>query len=161
MIITVEILNNFYACDNGVKGFEKHFPNGLDISGLWGRKSERQKTWLFILTHPYLKTQVGWAIMGGLLPAKIWADLSGIDLSGANLAGANLYRVDLTGANLSEANLVGVDFSEADLTEANLTGADLSCANMYETDLYKADLTGANLKGVDLDKAYLAGAIGL
>ena len=132
MIITNEILEKFGACNGAKSAFAGEFPDGLDISGLWGDADLRQNTWMTIFSSPVCKKNLGWAIYVGLIPARITADLSRANLSRADLTGA-----DLTGANLSRANL-----SRADLSRANLTGANLSRAN-----LGGADLTGANLTG--------------
>ena len=132
MIITNEILENFGACNGAKSAFAVEFPDGLDISGLWGDANQRHNTWMKIISSSVCKKNLGWAIYVGLIPARITADLAGADLTGANLAGA-----DLTGANLAGANLRGADLSRAYLAGANLAGA--------------------NLAGADLSRAYLAG----
>jgi len=132
MIITNEILENFGACNGAKSAFAVEFPDGLDISGLWGDADLRQNTWMTLFSSPVCKKNLGWAIYVGLIPARITANLSRADLTGADLTGANL-----TEADLSRANLTGANLTRADLTGANLTGADLG----------GADLTGANLTG--------------
>ena len=122
MIITKEIILNFRPC--GLEDrFAELYPDGIDISPLWGTDEESGACWKRLLTDDFLKTQIGWAIYKGMLPARIRADLSGADLSGADLSGADLIRANLTGANL--------------------TGANLSGANLYGANLYGADLYGA------------------
>ena len=113
MIITNEILENFGACDDAKSAFAGEFPDGLDISGLWGDADLRQNTWMTIFSSPVCKKNLGWAIYVGLIPARITANLSRADLTGADLSGAGLSGADLTGA----------DLGGADLTGANLTGA--------------------------------------
>ena len=132
MIITNEILENFGACNGAKSAFAVEFPDGLDISGLWGDANQRQNTWMTLFSSPVCKKNLGWAIYVGLIPARITANLS---------------RADLTGADLSRANLTGADLTGADLTGANLTGADLTGANLTGADLGGADLTAANLTG--------------
>ena len=118
MIITNEILENFGACNGAKSAFAVEFPDGLDISGLWGDADLRQNTWMTIFSSPVCKKNLGWAIYVGLIPARITANLSRADLTGANLTGANLTGANLTGANLLRADLTGADLSRADLTWA-------------------------------------------
>ena len=125
MIITNEILEKFGACNGAKSAFAVEFPDGLDISGLWGDADLRQNTWMTLFSSPVCKKNLGWAIYVGLIPARITA----------NLSRANLTKADLTGANLTGANL-----SRADLTGAYLGGADLTGANLTEADLSRADL---------------------
>jgi len=113
MIITNEILEKFGACNDDKSAFAGEFPDGLDISGLWGDADLRQNTWMTIFSSPVCKKNLGWAIYVGLIPARITANLSRADLTGADLSRAGLSRADLTGA----------DLGGADLTGANLTGA--------------------------------------
>ena len=115
MIITNEILEKFGACNDDKSAFAGEFPDGLDISGLWGDADLRQNTWMTIFSSPVCKKNLGWAIYVGLIPARITANLSR-----ANLSRADLTWADLTGANLSRANLTGADLTEADLSEADL-----------------------------------------
>ena len=107
MIITNEILENFGACNGAKSAFAVEFPDGLDISGLWGDANQRHNTWMKIISSSVCKKNLGWAIYVGLIPARITADLAGADLTGANLAGADLSRANLAGANLSRAYLTG------------------------------------------------------
>ena len=123
MIITNEILENFGACNGAKSAFAVEFPDGLDISGLWGDANQLHNTWMKIISSSVCKKNLGWAIYVGLIPARITADLAGADLTGANLSRADLSRANLAGANLSRA-----DLSRADLTKADLTGADLRWA---------------------------------
>ena len=113
MIITNEILEKFGACNGAKSAFAVEFPDGLDISGLWGDADLRQNTWMTLFSSPVCKKNLGWAIYVGLIPARITANLSRADLTGADLSRAGLSRADLTGA----------DLGGADLTGANLTGA--------------------------------------
>ena len=113
MIITNEMLQRFNACKAELDVFAGEFPDGLDISGLWGDADLRQNTWMTIFSSPVCRKNLGWAIYVGLIPARINADLTRANLSNADLTGADLTRADLTGANLGGA----------DLTGANLTGA--------------------------------------
>ena len=126
MIITLDILNNFNPCNDAQDEFARRFPDGLNISGLWGAQETADTTWKKLLADEFLKRHVGWAIRAGLIPAKVRADLRGANLSGAKLYGADLSEADLRWADLSDANL-----SEADLYGANLCGADLRWANLY------------------------------
>ena len=116
MIITNEILENFGACNGAKSAFAVEFPDGLDISGLWGDADLRQNTWMTIFSSPVCKKNLGWAIYVGLIPARITA----------NLSRANLTKADLTGANLTGANLTGADLTGANLSRANLSRADLT-----------------------------------
>jgi uncharacterized protein YjbI with pentapeptide repeats len=129
------VLDNFNACEDASGEFEAQFPDGLDIGPLWGSFEEASEKWNEILSDDLLKRYVGWAIVTGLLPATIRADLRGANLHGADLSGANLRGADLSGANLR----TGV------LLDALLRGANLHGANLRE-----ADLSGANLRGADL-----------
>ena len=151
MIITNEILENFGACNGAKSAFAVEFPDGLDISGLWGDANQRHNTWMKIISSSVCKKNLGWAIYVGLIPARITADLAGADLTGADLSRANL-----AGANLSRA-----DLSRADLTGAYLAGANLAGANLTWANLNGADLNGADLAGADLAGAYLSRAKGL
>ena len=163
MIITGKILREFDACEPGIKEFEEKYPSGYDISALWTK--DRAAKWLEMLTDDLIKRYVGWAIRGGVLPARIEADLSGanlrwadlseanlssVDLSDANLIEANLSRTDLRWADLSGVNLRWADLTRADLRWANLTGADLTKANLSETNLSETNLSEANLTWADL-----------
>jgi len=123
MIITNEMLQRFNACKAELDVFAGEFPDGLDISGLWGDADLRQNTWMTIFSSPVCKKNLGWAIYVGLIPARITA----------NLSRANLSRADLTGADLTGANLRWADLTGADLTGADLTGADLTEANLRWT----------------------------
>ena len=105
MIITNEILEKFGACNDDKSAFAGEFPDGLDISGLWGDADLRQNTWMTIFSSPVCRKNLGWAIYVGLIPARINADLTRANLSNADLTGADLTRADLTGANLSRADL--------------------------------------------------------
>ncbi len=147
MIITNEILENFGACNGAKSAFAVEFPDGLDISGLWGDANQRQNTWMTIFSSPVCKKNLGWAIYVGLIPARITANLSKADLRWANLSEANLTGANLSGANLIWANLSEANLTEADLSEANLSGADLSGADLSGANLSRADLSGADLSG--------------
>ena len=122
MIITNEILENFGACNGAKSAFAVEFPDGLDISGLWGDANQRHNTWMKIISSSVCKKNLGWAIYVGLIPARITADLAGADLTGANLSRADLSRANLAGANLTWAYLAGAYLSRADLSRADLTG---------------------------------------
>ena len=120
MIINFEMLTKFNVCQDEKDAFVEAFPDGLDVSGLWGTADQRAATWLRLLQSEVVKRNLGWVIGEGLVPARITANLSGANLTGANLRGANL-----TGADLYEANLNGANLNGAYLRGANLTGADL------------------------------------
>ena len=130
MIIDLDMLVRFGACKLQRDEFAARFPNGLDVSGLWGTAEERSTTWRILLADEFLRRNAGWAIANGLVPARITANLRGAnltdaDLWGANLRGANLTDADLRGANLTDADLWGANLTRADLTDANLTDANL------------------------------------
>jgi len=110
MIITNEMLQRFNACKAELDVFAGEFPDGLDISGLWGDADLRQNTWMTIFSSPVCRKNLGWAIYVGLIPARITA----------NLTEANLRWADLSRANLTDADLTDADLTGADLTEANL-----------------------------------------
>ena len=112
MIIDLDMLVRFGACKLQRDEFAARFPNGLDVSGLWGTAEECSTTWRILLADEFLRRNAGWAIANGLVPARI--------------------RADLTGANLTDADLTGADLTDADLTGANLTGADLTGANLTD-----------------------------
>jgi len=163
MIINFEMLTKFNVCQDEKDAFVEAFPDGLDVSGLWGTADQRAATWLRLLQSEVVKRNLGWVIGEGLVPARITANLSGANLTGANLrgadlTGANLRGADLTGANLSGANLTGTNLITANLSGANLTGANLRGANLTGADLYEANLNGANLTWADLYEANLNGA---
>ena len=141
VIVTAEVLDNFGACRYAREEFTAKFPDGLDLSDLWSGFDSAAVVWQRLLTDPFLKTYVGWAISVGILPARIRANLHEADLRRANLRGANLYMADLRGANLRWANLY-----MANLRRANLYMADLLGAN-----LYMANLRGANLTKIFYD----------
>jgi uncharacterized protein YjbI with pentapeptide repeats len=153
MIITRKVLENFDACELEADEFERRFPDGVDISELWGTAEEADALWKFILADDLLKRQVGWSIDAGILPARVRADLRGADLEGVNLRRADLEGAYLVGANLRWAYLV-----EANLRRADLEGADLQGADLRRADLRWADLTEANLRWADLRRANLTGA---
>ena len=142
MIITNEILENFGACNGAKSAFAVEFPDGLDISGLWGDANQRHNTWMKIISSSVCKKNLGWAIYVGLIPARITADLAGADLTGADLSRANLTGAYLAGANLAGANLTWANLNGADLNGADLAGADLAGAYLSRADLSRADLTG-------------------
>ena len=103
MIINTDVLKRFNACSDASEEFARRFPYGLDISRLWREESERQQCWRELLADEFLQRYVGWAILTGILPARIEADLRGADLSRADLSGADLRRANLRGADLRGA----------------------------------------------------------
>ena len=103
MLVTREMLRSFGACKDASNEFEKEYPDGLDISGLWGTFDQANETWRGLLANEFLRQYIGWAIWAGMLPARIRADLSRADLSRANLSWANLSEANLSWANLREA----------------------------------------------------------
>ena len=113
MIIDLDMLVRFGACKLQRDEFAARFPNGLDVSGLWGTAEERSTTWRILLADEFLRRNAGWAIANGLVPARITADLTD-----ANLTDADLWGADLRGANLRGANLTDADLTSADLTDA-------------------------------------------
>jgi len=119
MLITKEVLLGFNACD--VVEFAERFPQGYDISDLW--TANRGTKWREILEDPLLKQHVGWAIVAGILPAKVvvdWPepDLQQANLQWTNLLQANLQKADLRGADLQGANLQGANLHQANLRRA-------------------------------------------
>jgi len=155
MIITEKILKHFAPRCDVVAEFTQRFPDGLDVSGLWGAVEQRDATWEHILRDEFLRKYIGWAIDVGILPARISANLRGVNLYGANLRRADLRGADLRGAdlhraNLYGANLYGADLYEANLHRANLNRADLRWANLNCADLSCADLNQANLRWANL-----------
>ena len=144
MIIDLDMLVRFGACKLQRDEFAARFPNGLDVSGLWGTAEERSTTWRILLADEFLRRNAGWAIANGLVPARITANLRGANLTDANLWGANLTRADLRGANLTRA----------DLTRADLRGADLTRADLWGANLTRADLWGANLTDAIMPAGY-------
>ena len=110
MIINRETLHRFNACAEQANAFEAAYPDGLDVSGLWGTSAERNATWLRLLSADVVKRNIGWAIGEGLIPARIMTDLYEADLSGANLSGANLYEANLRGANHDESTIWPIGF---------------------------------------------------
>ena len=149
MIIDLDMLVRFGACKLQRDEFAARFPNGLDVSGLWGTAEERSTTWRILLADEFLRRNAGWAIANGLVPARITANLRGANLTCANLTDANLTDANLRGANLTDANLWGANLTDADLRGANLTDANLTDAN-----LPRADLTGANLTDAIMPAGY-------
>jgi uncharacterized protein YjbI with pentapeptide repeats len=165
MIVNETVLKNFNACTSLRNRFVAQHPNGFDISGLWGTDEEAQAVWAILFASEW-KTQIGWAISVGLLPARIRANLSRADLSRADLSRADLSRADLSGANLrwadlSGANLRWANLRWADLRWADLRWADLSGADLSGADLSGADLSGADLRWADLSRALTEDAVGL
>jgi len=141
MIITRDVLTKFEACENGMNRFCELYPDGLDISGLWGSLEKRKETWERLLVNEFLRRQIGWAIEVGLIPVRIIGDFAGMDLTEANLRGANL----------------GIsNFRDVDLRGADLRGADLRWANLRKADLRHVNLRGADLYGVDLRAAIMS-----
>jgi len=153
MIITLETLQRFEACEDAAAEFGEKFPDGLDVSRLWGDRRQRAETWRMLLDDGFLRRYIGWAIGEGLLPARIVGDFREADLRRADLSGANLR-----GANLRWANLCEADLYRAEVRWANLRGADLRRANLRWANLCEADLSGANLRGANLRRADLSGA---
>ena len=96
MIIDLDMLVRFGACKLQRDEFAARFPNGLDVSGLWGTAEERSTTWRILLADEFLRRNAGWAIANGLVPARITADLWGANLTDANLTDANLWGANLT-----------------------------------------------------------------
>lgn len=158
MIITGEVLGRFGACQSQKEMFAATFPDGLDISGLWGDTRERTATWERLLKIKVVKYNLGWAIFMGIVPARIVANLGGANLSGANLSWASLGGANLSQASLGEASLYGANLSRANLSDANLCGANLSRANLYGANLSRASLGDADLYGANLREANLSGA---
>ena len=148
MIITADTLARFNACNTQKAIFAIEFPNGLDVSGLWGDSATRAVTWKQLLSIDIVKRNVGWAIARGVLPSRIVGCFRGADLSYADLRGANLSDADLSGADLRSAGLRSADLSYADLRDADLSGADLSGADLGRANLSGADLSNADLSGV-------------
>ena len=118
MIIDLDMLVRFGACKLQRDEFAARFPNGLDVSGLWGTAEERSTTWRILLADEFLRRNAGWAIANGLVPARITANLRGANLTGADLRGANLTDATLWGANLWGANLTCANLTDANLTDA-------------------------------------------
>jgi len=145
MIITRDVLVEFNACKPKLERFCELYPDGLDISGLWGSLEKREETWERLLANEFLRRQIGWAIEVGLIPVRIIGDFVGMDLSEADLR-----YVDLRCANLREANL----------REANLRYADLRWADLRGTDLHNADLRDAIISRGQREYAIKQGAIG-
>jgi len=176
MIINRDVVENFDHCGRIITDeFEERFPDGLNISGLWGKEKERKVVWDMLLDDDFLVEQIGWAISVGILPARMLIDgkelklgsvalcgvdisemdLRGIDLFETNLREANLYKSNLHKAklcsiNLSRANLRSTNLNEAFLRGSNLSGASLNGASIREANLSDTDLTGANLCEADL-----------
>ena len=149
MRITAEMLReHFGACDGpALTRFRREYPQGLDISPLWGTPEEADVLWHQLLSD-WRRRWVGWAIRAGVLPARIRANLHRADLANADLGGANLREANLRGANLAGANLC-----KANLRWANLAGADLRWVTLAGADLRGAHLRGATLIGVNLNGA--------
>jgi len=146
MIITRDMLINFYACKNDLEYFCELYPNGLDVSGLWGTFEERKDTWKKLLSNKFLRQEIGWAIGMGLIPSKIVGDFADMNLAGANLCDANLCGSNLRNAILTRSNLRRANLTRADLFGANLFGVDLRWANLGYADLRRANLFGADLR---------------
>ena len=136
MIIDLDMLVRFGACKLQRDEFAARFPNGLDVSGLWGTAEERSTTWRILLADEFLRRNAGWAIANGLVPARITANLRGANLTDATLWGANLWGANLTCANLTDANLTDANLWGADLTRANLKNADLRGTHYNETTIW-------------------------
>ena len=144
MKIDVDLLKRFKACQDALDQFAKKFPEGIDITALWGTAEDRNMKWREILGEPFLRRYVGWAIHAGILPARIAANLSEANLSGANLRKANLNEANLNGANLREADLSGANLSEASLSKANLIWA-IYCRHTAWPDDFDPKARGAIL----------------
>jgi len=90
------MLDRFGACNGAVAEFEERYPQGLDVSGLWGKRPERAKTWEGLLRDEFLRRYVGWAIAVGILPVRIVGDFTQADLRKADLRWADLRKANLT-----------------------------------------------------------------
>ena len=93
MQITVEKLKALNACEEGIREFERIFPNGIDVPE-WTEWCQG-----VILSTP-LRKYFAWAVSLRLFP--IWS-MRDINLSGADLSGANLSRANLSGADTTDA----------------------------------------------------------
>ena len=143
VIITTNTLKNFGACKSAIQEFDKRFPDGLDISGIWGSKGEADEAWKMLFADALLREHVSWAMRVGILPTRLRANLGGVNLAGFDLRGANLYQANL---------------AKSDLSAANLRRANLEYACLYRADLYKANLSAANLIAANLSETILRGA---
>jgi len=177
MMITHDLLKRFGACSPTRDKFAVLYPDGFDIAPLWGTPEEASTCWRNILEDSFLRQQVGWAILHGILPARLRADLPGIVmprvelsgvvfrgcLTGADMRWANMRRANaiwarFENANLSEATFVSADLRKARFDNANLRGANMSYVDLYDAVLKGADLRYANLRGARLDHANMKGA---
>jgi len=161
MIITRDVLVSYNACKPKLDRFCELYPDGLDVSSLWGTLEEQEATWKRLLSDEFLRQHIGWAMGEGLIPSRIVGDFAKMDLAGAylrlaDLRGANLGYADLRGTNLRWADLRGADLRWADLHGADLHWAILTVADLRLAKLHETDLTGASLLGADLRDAIIS-----
>ncbi len=152
MLVTLDVLRKYGACEQWRKIFAYRFPKGLNIE----TRDDFIDALILGGMHPVAKWVVTLGIFDKIDLGR--ADLSRADLSRADLSGADLSGADLDGAYLGRANLSGANLSGADLSGADLSGADLSGADLSGAGLDGADLSGANLGRAYLGRADLSGA---
>ncbi len=96
MLVTLDVLRKYGACEQWRKIFAYRFPKGLNI--------ETRDDFIDAL------------ILGGMHPVAKWVVTLGIfdkiDLGRADLSRADLSGADLSGADLSGAGLDGADLSD-------------------------------------------------
>jgi len=156
MIITRDVLVSFNACKPKLERFCELYPDGLDISGLWGTLEEREKTWERLLSDEFLRRQIGWAIGVGLIPSRIVGDFAGMNLTRAEIRRADLCWADFRQVDFRLADLRWTILRKVDLRKADLRWTILRWADLRWADLRWADLTGADLLEADLRDAIMS-----
>ena len=125
MIITKEILELFYACDEQLDLFSYQFPDGIDISDLWTRNRDE-----FIknsLSQLIIRRNIGWLISEGMIPiqslALIGQDLSGLNMSGASLQDSLFKECQLNRSNWGGSTVKYSFFENCEMVSVNCYSA--------------------------------------
>jgi hypothetical protein len=168
MIINRAVLEIFGACEPAAKLFREEFPNGLDISDLWGEYLTRKRFWeKYIQVNP-IKENLGWAIEAGIIPAVLYGNFSEMDLSDISIKNADLSLVEsfhdarmirgyFHNCNMTNTNLHGVDFSQAQFFRTrmgrfgNMRRVNFTDAVLCDVEISNCDLRGSNFCGATLE----------
>ena len=166
MIIDSDMLISFGACYNERNRFIQKFPNGLDVSGLWGNSSDRRKTWQEVLGFRIIRKNLSWAIHNGLIPCRIVGNFDSFDLSYSDFGNALFDEVSLVRANLFASRLYRTSFSYSNLSHSDLNGiittnasfdsANLEYASARKSSFLRTSFNHAGLSNVDFGSSWLA-----
>lgn len=172
MIITARMLReNFNACGFHSEMLEEKYPDGFDISGLWGTPEERSDTWMAILSDDILAEHLNWAVTNGVVPSSVHIkrpighlNLSGVDLGDIRLVEINADGLIAKDCLLSNSYISGSSFAKADMTwmngdsseiaDCNMSGVILAYAEASRLSVFCTSFVGADLSDAVIRRSY-------